>query len=61
MLDGGPGDDHLFAGFGDDQLKGGPGADYFDCGEGVDEVKDYNPEQGDILGTFCEIVHTVHS
>jgi Ca2+-binding RTX toxin-like protein len=59
LLVGGPGNDHLFAGFGDDQLIGGPGADYFDCGDGIDEVKDFNPHEGDTIGTDCEIVHTV--
>jgi Ca2+-binding RTX toxin-like protein len=56
FLDGGSGNDHLFGGFGDDQLKGGSGADYFHCGEGIDEVKDYKPEQGDIVEPNCEIV-----
>jgi Ca2+-binding RTX toxin-like protein len=55
---GGPGDDHLFAGPGDDQLKGNSGADYFNCGDelDVDEVKDYNPAEGDIIESNCEIV-----
>jgi Ca2+-binding RTX toxin-like protein len=56
LLDGGSGNDHLFAGFGDDQLKGGRGADYFNCGEDIDEVKDFKPEQGDLVEPNCEIV-----
>jgi hypothetical protein len=35
-------------------------ADYFNCGEGVDEVKDYNPAQGDIIESNCEIVFSSH-
>ena len=58
LLAGGSGDDHLFGGFGDDQLKGGSGADYFNCGPDVDEVKDYNPSQGDILESNCDIINT---
>jgi Ca2+-binding RTX toxin-like protein len=60
LVVGGPGDDHLFGGPGDDQLKGNKGADYFNCGEGVDEVKDYNPAQGDIIESNCEIVFSSH-
>jgi Ca2+-binding RTX toxin-like protein len=56
LVVGGPGDDHLFGGPGDDQLKGNSGADFFDCGDDIDEVKDYNPAQGDILESNCEIV-----
>ena len=56
LLVGGPGDDHLFAGLDDDQLMGNKGADYFNCGDGIDEVKDYNPAQGDVIETDCEIV-----
>ncbi len=56
FVDGGSGNDHLFAGFGDDQLKGGSGADYFNCGEDTDEVKDFKPEQGDLVEPNCEIV-----
>jgi hypothetical protein len=55
-IDGGSGNDHLFGGFGDDQLKGGSGADYFNCGEDADEVKDFKPEQGDLVEPNCEIV-----
>jgi Ca2+-binding RTX toxin-like protein len=58
LLAGGSGDDHLFGGFGDDQLKGGSGADYFNCGPDVDEVKDYNPSEGDILESNCDIINT---
>ena len=60
LVVGGPGDDHLFGGLGDDQLKGNKGADYFNCGEDVDEVKDYNPAQGDIIESDCEIVFSSH-
>ena len=56
FIDGGSGNDHLYGGFGDDQLKGGSGADYFNCGEDVDEVKDFKPEQGDLVEPNCEIV-----
>jgi Ca2+-binding RTX toxin-like protein len=56
FVDGGRGNDHLFGGFGDDQLKGESGADYFNCGEDTDEVKDFKPEQGDIVEPNCEIV-----
>jgi len=56
FLDGGSGNDHLFGGFGDDQLRGGSGADYFSCGVDIDEVKDFNPEEGDIVEPNCEIV-----
>ena len=56
LVVGGPGDDHLFGAFGDDQLKGNSGADYFNCGDDVDEVKDYNPSEGDIIESNCEIV-----
>ena len=56
FLDGGSGNDHLYGGFGDDQLKGGSGADYFHCGDNIDEVKDYKPEQGDLVEPNCEIV-----
>jgi Ca2+-binding RTX toxin-like protein len=58
LLVGGPGDDHLFGGIGDDQLKGNSGADYFNCGDELDtdEVKDYNPAEGDIIESNCEIV-----
>ena len=55
-IDGGSGNDHLFGGFGDDQLKGGSGADYFNCGEDADEVKDFKPEEGDLVEPNCEIV-----
>jgi Ca2+-binding RTX toxin-like protein len=56
FVDGGSGNDHLYGGFGDDQLKGGSGADYFHCGDNIDEVKDYKPEQGDLVEPNCEIV-----
>jgi Ca2+-binding RTX toxin-like protein len=56
LVVGGPGDDHLFGGAGDDQLKGNSGADFFNCGDDIDEVKDYNPAQGDIIESDCEIV-----
>jgi Ca2+-binding RTX toxin-like protein len=58
LLAGGSRDDHLYGGFGDDQLKGGSGADYFNCGPDVDEVKDYNPSEGDILESNCDIINT---
>ena len=50
------GDDNVVGGLGDDQLKGESGADYFNCGEDTDEVKDFKPEQGDIVEPNCEIV-----
>ena len=56
FVDGGSGNDHLYGDFGDDQLIGGSGADYFNCGVGTDEVKDFKPEQGDIMESNCEIV-----
>ena len=57
LMSGGSGDDHLFGSFGDDQLRGGSGADYFNCGPDIDEVKDYNPSQGDIIESNCEIIN----
>ena len=53
---GGPDEDLVVGGPGDDQLKGNSGADYFNCGDDVDEVKDYNPSEGDIIESNCEIV-----
>lgn len=47
---GGNGDDILISsGNCDDQLTGGPGADQFICGPGNDTVRDYNPEEGDVI------------
>ena len=47
---GGNGNDILISsGDCDDQLTGGPGADQFTCGLGDDTVRDYNPEEGDII------------
>jgi Ca2+-binding RTX toxin-like protein len=62
LVVGGPGDDHLFGGPGDDQLKGNSGADYFNCGNelDVDEVKDYNPAEGDIIDSNCELIFSSH-
>jgi Ca2+-binding RTX toxin-like protein len=56
FLYGGRGHDSLFGGFGDDQLTGGSGPDYFNCGDEIDVVKDFNPEEGDIVDPNCEIV-----
>lgn len=33
----------------DDQLTGGLGADRFTCGQGNDTIRDYSPEEGDII------------
>ena len=47
---GGNGDDILTSsGNCDDELTGGPGADKFTCGQGNDTVRDYNPEEGDVI------------
>ena len=47
---GGNGEDILISsGDCDDQLTGGPGADKFTCGPGNDTVRDYNPEEGDVI------------
>jgi hypothetical protein len=47
---GGPGNDTLSSkGVCNDQLSGGPGADKFICGEGTDTIRDYNPDEGDII------------
>jgi hypothetical protein len=47
---GGPGNDTLSSnGVCDDQLIGGLGADKFVCGQGTDTVRDFNPEEGDII------------
>jgi hypothetical protein len=41
-----------------DQLTGGLGADKFTCGEGTDTIRDYSPEEGDIIidRQSCETV-----
>lgn len=47
---GGNGNDTLASsGNCNDEMTGGPGADKFMCGEGNDIVRDYNPEEGDII------------
>ena len=47
---GGNGDDTLAsAGNCNDELTGGGGADKFMCGGGNDTVKDYDPQEGDII------------
>jgi len=33
----------------DDQLTGGKGADTFSCGVGMDIIRDYNPNEGDVI------------
>ena len=33
----------------DDQFTGGKGADRFICGEGTDVIRDYNPNEGDVI------------
>lgn len=42
----------------DDQLTGGLGADRFTCGQGNDTIRDYSPEEGDIIidRQYCETV-----
>ena len=61
VLSGGEGRDYLSGGRGDDVLEGGKGRDYLRGGlgadtyilseldEGVDTVRDFRPEQGDVL------------
>jgi hypothetical protein len=55
----GTGNDILYS-FGNcnDLLTGGPSADKFTCGEGNDTIKDYNPEEGDVIldQANCETV-----
>jgi len=47
---GGNGDDILTSsGNCDDELTGGLGADKFTCGQGNDTVRDYHPEEGDVI------------
>ena len=47
---GGNGNDTLYSsGNCNDELTGGLGADNFTCGEGNDTIKDYNPEEGDVI------------
>lgn len=33
----------------DDQFTGGKGADTFICGEGIDVIRDYNPNEKDVI------------
>jgi Ca2+-binding RTX toxin-like protein len=33
----------------DDQFTGGKGADTFSCGVGMDMIRDYNPNEGDVI------------
>jgi hypothetical protein len=33
----------------DDQFTGGKGADTFSCGVGMDIIRDYNPDDGDVI------------
>jgi Ca2+-binding RTX toxin-like protein len=58
ILSGEDGDDRLFGDVGNDILRGGAGANEFVCGDGVDTVLDYNPAQGDVISSDCEIVNT---
>ena len=56
---GGPGNDTLSSqGVCDDQLTGGLGADRFTCGQGNDTIRDYSPDEGDIIidRQNCEMV-----
>jgi hypothetical protein len=56
---GGPGNDTLSSeGVCDDQVTGGLGADKFICGQGNDTIRDYNPDEGDIIVDQgnCEII-----
>lgn len=47
---GGNGNDTLYSsGNCNDELTGGLGADNFTCGEGNDTIKDYNPDEGDVI------------
>jgi hypothetical protein len=46
----GNGNDTLFSsGNCNDELTGGLGADKFTCGEGNDIIKDFNPDEGDVI------------
>ena len=58
-LNGGKGNDELYAQDGDDTLEGGPGANFFDCGSGFDTVVDFDPSKGDVTNDNCEDVRTV--
>jgi Ca2+-binding RTX toxin-like protein len=56
---GGSGNDTLFSqGMCNDQLTGGLGADKFTCGQGTDTIRDYRPDEGDIVidRQSCEMV-----
>ena len=49
-LIGGDGNNELSSsGICDDQFTGGKGADTFSCGVGIDIIRDYNPNEGDII------------
>jgi hypothetical protein len=56
---GGSGNDMLSSeGVCNDQLAGGLGADKFTCGQGTDTIRDYSPDEGDIIIDLqsCETV-----
>ena len=42
----------------DDQFTGGKGADTFSCGVGMDIIRDYNPNEGDVIAdkANCETI-----
>jgi hypothetical protein len=42
----------------DDQFTGGRGADTFSCGVGMDIIRDYNPNEGDVIAdkANCETI-----
>jgi hypothetical protein len=47
---GGNGNDTLASsGNCNDQMTGGPSADKFTCAEGNDTIRDYNPQEGDVI------------
>lgn len=48
------GNDKLYGGTGDGDLKGGAAADHFDCGKGNDEILDFKPSQEDTKTKDCE-------
>lgn len=50
-LIGGSGNDTLQGGVGNDRLIGGQGADRFVISEGHDLIRDFNPDEGDIIAT----------
>jgi Ca2+-binding RTX toxin-like protein len=57
-LAGEDGNDKLFGGTGNDVMLGGEGADQLNCGDGIDTVLDYDPSQGDVINSNCEVINS---